>query len=180
MIRYRDGHILFVSGEIATHLDCCCPGPCFLCSAGNDPKSSYTVDFGAGGWTDDGCDYCDQVAGEFILGGLGEACNAEYYDDAVCVYEAACDVPTLNFRIRLAIVSAGGGNLKWRVTVEIDNFVVLDPGCPGEYAKAIYESDPFDPDDCDVVPVTLTMTTEDLAGGVCGGGLPATITIDET
>lgn len=159
------------------------------CLASNVPRGNYTVDFGAGGWTDDGCDYCDQVAGAFVLGefatspdgAISEPCEAIYEDGDVCVFAASCQADNdMGITISLTLEDAGGGQLKWVVFVELAMMVINDPGCPDEYARATYESDPFDPGECDVVPVTLSNISEDLQGDVCGGALPATISIDET
>jgi hypothetical protein len=32
-----------------------------------DGIPSPTIDFGSGGWTDEECDDCDQIAGEYVL-----------------------------------------------------------------------------------------------------------------
>lgn len=162
---------------------CCCGNTtCGIC--GSEVKSSYSVDFGAGGWTDDGCDYCDQVVGEFVLGELTDdlvECCATYEDSPVCSYAASCETnKNMYFRLLLCIVDAGGGQLKWRLNVDINLVLEQNPSCPNEFARAVFESDPFNGTDCNVVPVDLNRTSQSLPGGVCGGSLPATITLDET
>lgn len=160
-----------------------CPEGCG-CEASHVPRGNYTVDFGAGGWTDDGCDYCDQVAGEFVLGEWSDAsgivaCSATYLDNNVCTY-TACSVNDVNgLQIDLTLQSAGGGQLKWRLVVDL-HLLAGDPGCPDQYAEAIYESAAFDTDECDVVPVTLSKVSETITEDQCNGSLPSTITIDET
>jgi len=175
-------HLKRINGHLLTqnaHLSTCC---CYICTCTSSLKSSYTIDFGAGGWTDDGCDYCDQVAGDFVIGGLSSvSCCAEYEDSPVCTYADSCEsIKTMYFHIDLCLQDAGGGQLKWYVQVYISLTTIQNPSCPDEEAIAVYESDPFDPTDCNVVPVTLNKISETLSGGVCGGNLPATITLDET
>jgi hypothetical protein len=160
-----------------------CPTACG-CHASHVPRGNYTVDFGAGGWTDGGCDYCDQVAGDFILGEWtdGVECTANYIDHEVCDY-STCAGGGNNINgliIRLSLISAGGGQLKWRLDVALGPIVITDPSCPDNDAVARYESDPFDTDECDVVPVTLSKVSDVISADLCGGSLPSTISIDET
>lgn len=162
--------------------ECCC-STCQLC-VGSTPKSSYTVDFGAGGLTDAGCDYCDQIVGDFILGGLTDGlveCCVVYEDDFVCAFAASCEAnKNMYFQLRLCLVDAGGGQLKWRLNANLGLMVEQDPSCTDEFARAVYESAAFDPDECGIVPVTLNRTSQTIVGGVCNGTYPATVTLDET
>jgi len=155
-----------------------CPTACG-CLASHVPRGNYTVDFGAGGWTDGaGCTYCDQVAGEFVLGEWsdGTDCRATYLDEGVCTF-TACD-PGVDedndLFMQLSLLSAGGGQLKWSLDIELKDRTTADPGCNHASAEALYESDPFDTDECDVVPVTLTKVSDTINQGMCGGALPST------
>lgn len=53
---------------VSDHVDCCCPeDECEECNFDTKP-SQWIVDLGAGPfWTDDRCDYCDQVGGQYTL-----------------------------------------------------------------------------------------------------------------
>jgi hypothetical protein len=143
-----------------------CPAACG-CIAAHVYRGNYTVDFGLGGWTDVGCGYCDQVMGEFILGeftidSIGVTCQAVYSLGTACVYSTCFAGADSNqaLEIALTLPSAGGGQLKWRLTVSLFTSPTTDPGCCHPGAEAVYESDPFNTDECDVVPVTLTNVTD--------------------
>ena len=170
-----------------------CPTACG-CDASHVPRGNYTVDFGAGGWTDDACDYCDQVAGEFVLGEWGDSsgtCRTVYLDEAVCETTecpgSVSEIKALN--ITLALVNGSvSPNKKWQLTVFLENISSSDPSCCDSAARAVYESADIETDECDVVPVTLSKVSDTVNEGncsgawpvICGGALPSTITLDET
>ncbi len=78
---------------------CTCSGEviegCVCCDAANPASVSYVVDLGAGGWADDECNICDEVAGEYVLEFLGNFGydSATLGQASVCVwkYEEAID-----------------------------------------------------------------------------------------
>lgn len=175
-------------------LGCCCGvQPCTCeCEAGD-----ITLDFDAGGWTDEACDACDAVAGEIVLTQTG--CTWEYIEAADCTSDACqatdddCCKTLLDLYITACVVK-DGGSFRWKVTVDWTGTCV-DP-CPSRSAEEIhahppavgdyetcvasrafarYLSDPFS--DCPEFPVTLTKDLDE-PGDFCDGALPATITLD--
>lgn len=174
-LKKKNGHLIKQNG----HLSSCC---CFICDCEATLKSSYTIDLGSGGWTDGTCDWCDQVLGAFVLGAIDSgSCCATYSDADVCDIDDCEPGGSLpDFLITLCLEDAGGGQLKWTARVEIRYFTIQNPSCNHGTATATYESDPFDPTDCSVVPVNLDKLTDVIEYGLCGGALPATITLDET
>ena len=184
----------YLSTEESEDVTCpVCPTACG-CHASHVPRGSYTVDFGAGGWTDDACDYCDQIAGEFVLGEWGDSassCRTVYLEEAVCTTTecpgSVSEVKALNITLSLVNGSVSP-NKKWQLTVFLENLSSSNPSCCDSAAKAVYESADFEPDECDVVPVTLSKVSDTVNEGncsgvwpvICGGALPSTITLDET
>lgn len=170
---------------------CCTPPPttCNDCCSTVESAETFTVDLGAGGWTDDLCSYCDQVAGEFTLPWLS-GCVWRYSASSVCSW----DCPSLtgscagginsNFAITatLKLDSSDPKKCYWEVTIVFsfnsDDSCGIDVGdlcC----STALYRTPAADPtvQDCTTTgPWTLEKITEDVNYD-CNGNLPATITI---
>jgi hypothetical protein len=141
------------------------------------------VDLGSGGWTDDNCDYCDQISGEYTLAKV-LPCSWRYLAEQVC----QCDDPpewayaqlVIDLFIAEDIVD---GSPYWRLYVQVDL-----QGCWGSYSKAHYRSAQYNsndnPDCWDVLDesdvATLTKYYEAHYDGarsmyICAGTMPSTI-----
>lgn len=161
---------------------CCCDDPvsCVCCDEPG-PYAEMVLDLGAGGWTDDECDYCDQVAGEFTVTIFQQLfCNWLYIEEDVCLdctdcqEDGAC-IDTADFRIELQLVTFPA--CLWRAYVRIYQ-PVKDPSCSCACKiEAVYESAELESADCRDLPVTLTKVSETFDGDACGGALPETITL---
>ncbi len=184
-----DGAALLVAGGIAAHVDCCC-GECLDCC--DDRLTEYVVDLGAGGLTNDHCDNCAAIAGEFTVAWEdADTCFWMYGADDWC---DGCVFthnlwPSGGGRLDLVIVLRLLNGCKWQVTVQLTGTGVdppsqddLDEFCEGQgfrqLTQAVYEG-PGGVTDCDAaaLPVTLTKVSE-WWGGECNGTLPATIQLE--
>lgn len=148
---------------------------CWLCNCGVD-LTTPTVGFGAATLTNDECDWCDQISGDFIMSPHATiACQWTYLDEDVCSLAAfagtaACD---LNFSMVLTIDACD-------VTLTV---LLIRPGCthdfnfyPAESISATYEG--TIEAGC-AFPITLTKTAEDFVpADFCGGEFPDTVTLD--
>jgi len=168
---------------------CCCGGDpeCALCNFGNNDciiPGEFIADLDVGGWTDDLCGGCDEVAGEFTLsidsfGNCRELayCQWRYVHYEHCTF--ACPTPyDYPLDIMYRILNSGAEIYHW-TQVKIAPF--------GSYA--LYATAAYDTTDCMVMAdgdgkITLTKYAEDLmtypgptcAGqAACGGALPNTI-----
>lgn len=178
---------------------CCCEPPevteCFYCNFGDGDcvvPESFTVDFGSGGWIDDLCDYCDQLAGEFTLEHDAQAnCGAlGILSRTYCYYwfpeTVVCTIPpfysgTLTLWMDFIHVDPAS----WKIRLNI----ALGFALSGSYA--VYESADTDSTDCLALAdpgtgkITLTKQSEEHnttpwpeePHGTCTGALPETIYI---
>lgn len=93
----------------------CCGGfNCGRCNFDDKPES-WVVDLGAGGWIDDSCDYCDQIAGQFTLDHLYD-CRWQYLDADVCTYLVSV-TPDLDIDLRYE--ETGGSDWRWWLQVDL-------------------------------------------------------------
>ena len=138
---------------------------CPNCTFASRP-TEFVLDFGAGGWTEENCTYCDQVAGEFTLA-RSSVCIWVYYLAEPCGY-------TSTVFIWLQIETVAPDSWRWKA------WVVLDRAAETE-ATAVYYSDTTDESDCWYLGGTsdsdkLTLTKDsDADGTMCDGALPGTI-----
>jgi len=147
---------------------CCqdlgCPGN--DCEFASPPSSfDWRVDFGAGGWTDDNCADCPNVAGTFVLTHIS-GCTWNYQDNTWCPERD----PDQLLSISLQYFSFGvavSGNITSHIPFGNPAFV--------QYRTSF--SDP----DCESIldgsnQATLTKFT-DTPGDPCNGSMPATCQI---
>jgi hypothetical protein len=145
--------------------------PCDCCD--ETPLAEYVVDLGAGGWTDDDCTNCDEVAGEYVVTAY-EACRWHYFEDiGICTGDVA---RVGELRIVVSLRESGTQCL-WSVTVSYTRII---GGVGTQSTTARYESDLLDEGVCDDdFPLTLNKVFDgSSADPPCGGAMPATITID--
>jgi hypothetical protein len=79
--------VLFTDDKVCFNPDCCCEPSYTGCESYNDllcDTASWTIDLGAGGWSDVKCSYCDQIAGEYVLEYTGSGCKWDYEELDVC------------------------------------------------------------------------------------------------
>jgi hypothetical protein len=123
----------------------------------------YLVDLGVGGWTNNACDNCPSVAGQFIV---------TY--DSPCQYFYNFPYPISPCTIG---IEAYISSWTWQLLVRLGtgNGAGFDP----YPANAIYASSSFEPcaDAMINAQVTLTKTYENTSDK-CTGSLPATVTIE--
>lgn len=148
------------SGSRPSCPTCDCTVPGITCgSCVGTTVDQYVVDLGVGGWTDGTCDECDLVAGEYTLSRI-----------SLCDWTGGAgteDVNCYGVGISASIVPGVTGFF-WQVIV----FTALGL----TYAR--YQGAILDSGDCGTDTVTLTKVSEGNGAGVCGGSLPATITIE--
>ena len=132
-IQLLDDAILLDSGAIANHEDCCCGVDCGRCSFVDKPES-WVVDLGAGGWVDDDCDYCDQIAGQFTLDYLSD-CKWQYLAESVCTF-----VFNYDLAIDLRYEETGGSDWRWWLQVDLRH--------PAVSSVALYRSATSSNADC--------------------------------
>jgi hypothetical protein len=174
---------------------CCCDTgrTCFHCCS--DARDEYVIDFGAGGLTDDNCDFCDQIAGEFTVrfdDSFTWICAWSYRENDVCTddchgYQGCGDEEDFTFLILLHLEGVPfTTKCKWVLEVSLSNTGV-EPDCDCcSGGSAEYESAQFERGTCKNQPVSLTKQSENFdCGGstatnifaACGGALPGTITL---
>ncbi len=104
---------------------------CGLCNFGRDIPT-LEVDVGVGGWVDDACDFCDEVAGQYTLpvDELGR-CLWEYHNPT----EGLCGGGNGTLRINAQMVPNLVPPWKWEVEVFLG-----PPGGPGVISRAVYNS----------------------------------------
>ena len=177
----------------------CCCNPALPCCCGNSPRE-WIADFGAGGWTDNRCDGCDEIQGEFTLehnttvSGSHLTCLFAYLVDDYCLDTLAedCDdgfdnpLFDLAIILRIPLMNEFVPTCTITLRVDIGNDRDEDAFCKAHCA-ATYEATftKADFDGCfdeDFVPFTLTRTSNVCTasnglGLLCGSTLPATITI---
>ena len=136
------------------------------CEPCTTPKAShnYALDFGAAFLTDDDCDQCDQIAGEYVVQynpSIGAGCFWTY-SQVLCQQLA-------NWVIVLDIDSSN----RWLVTASVQKTGDL----LGRINYAQYRSNPIGSGECQT-PATLTKIDERGFSGFCSGTFPNTISLD--
>lgn len=169
---------IFMDSAGSMHLAEACPECnecCQLCICGVD-FSAPTIGFGSATLTNDECDWCDQISGDFIMSAHATLdCTWVYEDLDVCALAVfagspACD---LNFSMTLTISAC-------EVTLTV---VLMQPTCthdfnlyPSQSISATYTGEIAA--GC-TFPITLTKTAEDLnPADYCGGEFQDTVTLD--
>lgn len=171
----------------------CCGKPC-ECETAFD---AYVVDFGIGGLTNEECDQCEEIAGEFTVTldsctGLPNSLGIWIFDLDVC---DACQTwqddtnpngcpDTIRLRIRLSFspkVPDTDDDCLWRVRVF--NFGAVGPQCDLDACSSFVQYEgPTGQINPRTLPVTLTKVGEDwtaVSGSPeCSGSLPVTITLE--
>jgi hypothetical protein len=166
------------TGDIISCADCPCVETCECCDT---QPTSWTVDLGAGGLVDDECDYCDQLAGEFVLTANG--CNASYQDNLVCtVADNDCEDTQVKLSIALSITKDFANRCVISVVISLS--FVSSTICSGSIYSAgyVFRSGAGATLDCIANDYTLDLdfeTNSSYSGGLkfCTGNLPATITV---
>ncbi len=167
---------------------CCCGETC--CSSPVDveccnPPNSLIVDFGVGGWSNEGCNFCENIADEFILGPSG--CLSPSPDD-VC--QGLCYKDT-DGECKLIIdwlnATGTGASGEWYNELLLDIFTGESLDNPDSLSYVVYEtSTTSTSDDCrdlfsgDPGVQTLTKVVESHfpgSGNPCSGTLPSTVTV---
>lgn len=149
------------------------PESCVCCDVDYPPAMEYVIDLGVGGWTDDICGFCDTVAGEYLLT-ADRSCGWSYVEEAECPANAGglCYPRVLEFNLRL---ESDGESCKW--VFVLWTAAVCSPDQSILSGIAVYESAALaTSQDCQLLPVTLSKTID--VNEVCGGNLPATITLE--
>lgn len=175
---------------------CTPPGqPCDeCCDSDNPPLAEYVVGI-ASGLTDEECDFCDEIAGDFVVtqGGsiftiLG-VCIWSYSEPIDCPeLTGPCpDVGTTGYWEVAVFLEHDPvqGDCKWVAVVAVQmagstKDPTDDGNCsgPGGLATyAIYESDFID-NDCTDLPQTLNLVIQEVGGVMCSGSFPGSITLD--
>jgi hypothetical protein len=188
---------------LADHEDCCCPDGCERCGFAAGIPPEFVADLGAGGWVDDWCHECDEVAGQYTLGhhdptgspanpiGRGWWITGMYTYDRRCYWsyfvEDYCLVDYLgmvNFHIDLWHANHWQGGWYWTVEIRMQEDWWFDG--PNAAIVAVYDSEVTDNSDCFFFDgqdsdnkMTLTKFREARnvypEGGLCTGNLPETI-----
>jgi hypothetical protein len=147
--------------------------PCPCCDDGFPAAAEYVIDLGAGGWTDSTCSFCDDVAGEFLLTSAS-SCVWSYTDEIACPDNGGGNCYPRIIVMSLTLVTSGE-TCKW--VFRMSGPGVCDPADNQLSFLAVYESgDMSSGEDCQSLPVTLNKVTD--TNAVCGGALPATITLE--
>ena len=185
----------------------CCgpPNNCERCVFDPPPRpEQWICDLGAGGWADDLCSHCDQVAGQYTLDHVaaagqitarywigmqhwlyGHVCLWVYQALDVCTFEDLVGAEQIDFDILLYHHSVGlGATWKWFAEVKL---YVTPFYFPPPYASwALYASEETDEANClhfggedSTDKLTLTRYANQHVGvwvpDMCSGTLPATI-----
>lgn len=176
---------------------CCCRR--LPCCCGNSPRE-WVVDFGAGGWTDGRCDQCDEVLGEFTLEhntsitGHELTCLFTYIIDDWCddAIIGDCEIGdhdgqvSLIIALRIPLMNEFVPTCTITLRIEIAQDLGEDGFCTAlcyaNYSGTFVKADFDGCFDEDFVPFTLTRendacTANNNLGLLCGGRLPASITI---
>lgn len=185
--------VLTDSGFLFNEDECCVD--CTECC--DDRETEYIVDLGAGGLTDDECDNCAAISGEFtvstpVAGPDPDVCEWSILTEDWCPGCAnnnivGLECGDLQLRVLLEIVTDDCADCFWRVTVRLSAICVdpplqddLDEFCDGGAGGfAIYES-AATVENCNdaSLPVTLTKVSENWFAE-CAGSLPGTITLED-
>jgi len=140
-------------------------------------RADLTVDLGVGGLVDDECDYCDQIAGEYIVSDGGNfgvnTCFWYYLAEAVCEYYYFGQ-KIFHFDIYAYILKFGAG-YRWTVLARL-----LYSGAAGYIAR--YYSATMTSSDCwadadQDGKIELTRSSEERGnlGCLATSSLPSTI-----
>lgn len=166
-LRILNGTLLFDEGELAISDDCCPVIDCEDCCTDFDLPAEVIVDLGAGGLTDTGACVgaldCTDIAGEFTIPRLAP--------DALCTYK-----DQLNWcgggvvlEILVEFFNDECGECLWRVTVALIGF-----GGGSVWETTAKE---FVENDC-TLAAAVTVNEISQSQSLCGGSLPAAITIE--
>lgn len=174
-----------------TREDESCPRCAIECPCCASTKNEYIIDFGAGGLTDDVCNACDQLAGEFtVTRSEDDPCVFSYTEEPWCTdtTQGDCDCPEGTFDINLSITLTFLAGCEWRVVVLAqEGFSGGDEQeCNPVSYFAQYSITAVDLDCLEDLPATLDKDSEineehgcTPPRKICGGSLPATITLKE-
>jgi hypothetical protein len=170
------------SGKVVSCADCPC-GSEPECACCDSAATSWTVDFGAATLVDDDCDYCDQIAGEFVLdddSNMFNGCRGSYYDAVVCTVDANdCNDGDVSFYIGFNI-----SGTPCKLSVDVRMTFTSSTTCSGWVYEARYEltlaADEIA--DCNGTEHTLTKVSEtmdeyDAGKQYCTGNFPDAITL---
>ena len=170
----------------------CCCGTADVCTdCCDDEAEDYVVDLGAGGLTDDECDNCEAIAGEFTVSKItfdGDDCHWRYSEEEWCdgcvLNHDLGDCEPLRLTVNLWLKVDDVGRCYWEAMVSFGSGCVdppepddLDTFCGGGAGgSAIYES-AHDIADCSTLPITLTKQSEEWFAN-CSGSLPSTVALE--
>lgn len=168
--------ILFVGDppQICFNPECCCITDCMKCTMSD--QYDMVADLGAGGWTDNWCDGCDEVQGTYVMTGAFVASPPE----CTWLYQTPdwCLIGALQFYLKLylQIQAVGGSQWKWHLSVSIFNGSALYAAGVG-YDSANYSNG----DDCFVGEdggglIAMTKVGENTMS-VCSGSMPSSVSI---
>ncbi len=175
---------------------CCCDECTTMCNTGDYctcDQRYMTVDFGAGGWTDDVCSGCSGISGEYVVDynhsqGVGERCPW-YYEWTFADIGCTCDGGQVEGYIKVQYLDlTGSGDYGWRCTLLWEHYIW--PGPATCYSTVMYESDDttttaqercnylFDEDsELTMSKVVGSESHNGVVGGPCQGTMPVDITL---
>ncbi len=150
-IQWKDGHILWVGGNIAHHADCCCPGdPCDFCNGLTPLEFDVTIPSGHWGAGTCAIDDCNDAVGTFRL-------NQRVAGPSVCYWRYDFPSSTCWDWVRLYLSSVGGHRLWVQVAAVTHNVNWMKTWTAGAL-------------DCVMGPTSIPFTS--------GNGSPVTCTWD--
>lgn len=153
--------------------------PCDCCDPAFPAAESYLLDLGAGGWTDAGCGYCNEVTGQYVLEAADD-CRWVYFEamDDCPGHPCAC-ADTRVLAINLWLHRNEEDECFWDLTVAV--YSLCDPTEPDPSAcgsGARFQSAPLASlEDCQDMPVEL-IKVSDATDYDCNGALPAIVDLD--
>ena len=177
---------------LADHADCCCEGSCEECAFATGIPASWLVDLGTSNWTDNACDYCDQIEGQFtltrdpspntIFSFEAYPPAGSFYYDRLCLWKyedtTVCSFDTIDMDLHIYFYHAHRplpyNDWKWILEVQLveDYFV---GSTPNYLSLALYKSSLTTDSDCYYFggedsgnKLSLPQTYEAHRGGVSG------------
>lgn len=132
-----------------------CRQACNQCDAAYPPLSSMTLDFDAT-LTNDLCNGCTNIGGEYVLGAAGSCCW-RYIGPHLCPRSNSCLNSPAWLRLDLC-VSYSGGIATWTCTLTLNITACIDPTSPAT-ATYVGTVNPAGDDRCQAPPTTLTRTS---------------------
>lgn len=162
--------------------DCAVPTGCETCCSASLSGTELTIDFGAGGWTNDACDYCDQLVGEYTLSHVS-GCTWQYVENNVCADYVCTSAHNPNIILQIdaqiEYFNPGSPKCEWRIRVRIGPITTTGSNNDGCNANAHYVTDSALPTiaDCFATgPWTLNLESS-TSFTPCNGSAPSTVTL---